>query len=129
MSNEGGVSAIALPECQITPLHPIGEIMSQQAYIQSLEEELAQAKRDAEPVIVEETERTSERVVYTNHTSGVVRTDLLGGTLPKPVEPVVVQAIASPWTEMPKEIGKVLEGNDTQRTAKLKSGAVRTDLR
>lgn len=101
-------------------------------YIESLEAELAHAKRAAEPVIVEEVERTKDKVVYQNLTTGAVRVDLLGDVPPPPVDedrPRYETVIPSPWTELPREVGKVVSEDEVSRTAKLKSGALRTDLR
>lgn len=98
--------------------------------IQTLEEQLAQAKRNAEPVVVELTSEDKDQRTYAS-SNGTVRVDLLGGTAPVYEEAYTPlrQVHASPWAEMSDDVGKVKSEDAVQRTSKLKSGAVRQDLK
>lgn len=101
--------------------------MNQSNDIQSLEEQLAQAKRNSEPVIITE-ERSKDQVVYTNHTHGSVRVDLVSA--PVPVErPVVKPEVAMVDRPIDPEVGKVVKETATERIIKLAGGTRRTDLK
>lgn len=103
--------------------------MSYQDHIAELEQQLQKAVKTAQPVIVETIKYDRDEIV-TVSSHGTTRRDYLGGTLPdysKKSTPVV----EVPLTSRPfdKELGKLLENNDSQRTLKLKSGTLRVDLK
>lgn len=104
--------------------------MTNQDYINKLEEELAQAKKDAEPVIVEKTSDTKDETTYVNKTSGTVRVDFKGGEPvryddgPKLVDRTVYMK------DVPDEVGKVVKEDATKREVELNhSGTRRTDFK
>lgn len=98
-------------------------------HIQSLEDELAQAKRDSEPRVVEEISRDKDAVVYQDQ-NGVTRRDCLGGVAPvyaeRPILREPERLVDRPWD---KEQGKIIKENSDERVIKLSSGAIRTDIK
>lgn len=104
--------------------------MSNQSRIEELEAELAVARFDSQPVIIELTKETKDERVFTNVTSGTVRRDCLGGVEPqyedRPVLRTPERLVDRPWD---KEVGKIIKENSDERVIKLASGAIRTDIK
>lgn len=99
--------------------------------VTELREQLAVAEQDAKPVIVEKTEDNKDKTVYTNRTSGTVRTDLRGGEPVEYEERPPVPPAEVPFCDRPVEaaVGKIVLVDDSKRVIDLTSGTKRTDLR
>ena len=104
--------------------------MSNQDRIAELKRELEVAERDAQPVIVECTERTKDRVVFEDRTHGTTRVNLLGGEPQQYYErPQVKEEIPLVEKAVDPTVGRVVSQNERQRVIELVSGTKRVDLR
>lgn len=100
-------------------------------HIQDLEQQLAQAKAAAQPIIIEKVKDTADEVVYENKTSGTVRVDRRGGEPVKFYEQPPAPAPEVSLVEKPFDsaIGKIVLVDDSKRVIDLTNGTKRTDLR
>lgn len=101
--------------------------------IMSLEEELAQAKKDSLPQIVETVKDTKDEKVMVNKTSGTIRRDIIEGPETQRIEPqqekYVDLTVYFPETVSP-EVGKIVGEDSAKREIELNhSGTRRTDFK
>ncbi len=96
--------------------------------VTELELELAVARKDAQPVIVEKVSESADEVVYINKTHGTTRKDMLGGE-PVRYEDRPVAPVEEPiWSKLfDASVGKVTKQTESDRTIQLVSGTVRQD--